>query len=75
MTHLLPHMPDGRPCPHLLTQAELVEFLRIDVKFPHESINKMRKNGLRGTQVSKHVLFRIHDVLEFLDYEQKRNPR
>lgn len=68
-------MPCGRPTPYLMTVNDLVEFLRLEVRFPRDSIDRMREHGLRACQVGRRVLFRLTDVLEFLDREQSRNPR
>ena len=68
-------MPGGRPAPYLMTQDDLVEFLRLEVRFPRDSIDRMRTHGLQACQVGRRVLFRLTDVLEFLDREQRRNPR
>ncbi len=70
-----PYMPDGRPAPYVLTLDELVEFLRLDVKYPRDSIKAMRDNGLVATQVSKHVRFLLPDVLAFLESEKERVHR
>jgi hypothetical protein len=51
------YMPDGRPAPVLLTEAELIQFLRldlIDVSFPGQTIRRYRDAGLlRAVQISK----------------------
>jgi len=65
------YFPDGRPVPFLLSEADLIKFLRldeIDVRFPGATIRRYREAGLlRGTQISKRVLFRLPDVLDFLE--------
>ena len=71
----VPYMPDGRPVPLFLTLEELILLLRIRVRFPEKTIERMRHRGLKGVQVSKRVLFRLDNVLEFMDMEQERNPR
>ncbi len=72
---IIPCMPDGRLAPHVMTQAELIEFLRLEVKFPRKVIKGMRDNGLAATQVSKHVRFLLPDVLAFLESEKGRVVR
>lgn len=79
-TELLPVVcfPDGRPVPFLLTRDELLKFLRVDedeLRFPEKRIETMRKNGLRAVQCGRRVLFKLDDVLRFLQQEQERNPR
>jgi hypothetical protein len=69
-------MPSGKPAPYLMTHEELVEFLRIQVKFPRAAVERMRKVlGLKAVQVSRRVLFRLPDVLDFIEKSQERNPR
>jgi len=68
-------MPNGMPAPFLMTESELAEFLRLDVRFTRDSIDRMRKHGLRAIQVSKHVLFKLDDVLDWLCLQQERVPR
>jgi len=58
-----------------MTSKELIEFFRLNVRFPEKTIERMRKKGLQAVQVSKHVLFKLDDVLDFLKKEQQRNPR
>ena len=69
-------MPDGRPAPYLMTLDELIEFLRIESRFPGQTVRYYReKYGLKAIQIGKYVRFRLTDVLHFLDKEQERNPR
>lgn len=70
-----PYMPNGNPAPFLMNIFELIDFLRIKTKHPRSSVDRMRKNGLRSVQVSRHVFFQLPDVLEFLRDEQGRSPR
>ena len=72
-----PYMPDGTPAPYLMTQDDLLKFLRVDnVKFPRATVDRMRRlHGLKAVQVSRNVLFQLPDVLDFLQREQERNPR
>lgn len=70
-----PCMPSGSPAPYLMTADELAQFMRLDVKFPRDTIERMRKeHGLRAVRVSTHVLYQLSDVLDFLREEQERNP-
>ncbi len=71
-----PYLPDGRPAPYLLTEAELAEFFRLTSKFPGQSIRRMRDvQGLRAVQVGRRVLFRLDDVLAWIERRQRENPR
>ncbi len=70
------YLPDGRPAPFLMTLEELVDFLRLNVNHPRDTVDRMRRvHGLRSVQVSKRVLYQLPDVLDFLQQEQERNPR
>ncbi len=75
--YLLPvvFLPSGKPAPFLLTPTELVELLRLEVKYPRDAIARMRSRGLRAVQTGKKVFFKLDDVLRFLTSEQARNPR
>ncbi len=70
---------DGKPVPYLLTQDELIKFLRLDevnVRFPEATIRRYRDQGhLRGVQVSKQVLFALPDVLAFIDRQAEEVQR
>jgi hypothetical protein len=48
-------LPDGRPCPELMTEEELIEFLRI----PHISASKDYHNVIENLK-RMHDLPRIH---------------
>ena len=72
-------MPNGARAPTVMTLKELIVFLRLDemnLKFPEETIRRYRTMGLlKGTQVSRQVLFTQIEVLRFLDRLTTRNPR
>jgi excisionase family DNA binding protein len=58
-----PRMPDGTPCPSVMTKDEAAEFLRL----APEAIDRLRKNGrLGGCRVGKHIRFRPEHLIEFL---------
>jgi hypothetical protein len=79
--------PDGRwvliapavPCPELLTEAEAIRYLRldvIDIENPDETLRRYRKLGLvRGTQVGKCVRYRRCELDRFLERITNTNPR
>ena len=73
---LQPHMPDGTPAPYLMTLEELCEFLRIErVRYPREAVERLRHRGLSAIQVGKRVLYRVDDVVDFLDRQHDEAPR
>jgi hypothetical protein len=60
-------LPSGRPCPAVMTAAELAEFLRLDGK-AERTLKFWRDTGLlRGTRLGRRVRYRLCDVLVFLD--------
>lgn len=68
-------MPDGNgglcPAPAVLTQEELIRFLRLDEPGgpakPAETIRRYReKNLLRGIQIGRTVRYPLAEVLRFL---------
>lgn len=73
------YMPDGRPAPVLLTESELIQFLRldlIDVKFPGQTIRRYRDAGLlRACQVSKQILYPLEEVLAFIKRQTEEVQR
>lgn len=72
---ITPCMPDGSPAPYLLTFDELVTFLRIQTRFPKDTIAYYRKLGLRPVQVSRRVLYPLSNVLQFLVRLEELRPR
>jgi hypothetical protein len=67
------------PCPELLTEAEAIRYLRldtIDIKDPSATLRNYRKRGLlKGTQVSKSILYLRIELDAFLDRLTEENPR
>ena len=72
-------MPDGRPVPELMTEDELITFLRLDVDGPanpSQTLQYYRDKGLlRATRVGKRLRYQRKEALAFLDrlteYTQK----
>lgn len=66
-------------CPELLTEAEAIRYLRLDtinIRNPGDSLRRYREMGvLRGTQVSKGVLYRRIELDAFLARRTEENPR
>jgi hypothetical protein len=62
---------DGTPVPELLTEQEVLKFLRLDTNGPanpHETLKYYRDEGLlRATRISKKYLYQKKEVLLFLD--------
>ena len=75
----LVELAPAMPCPELLTEAEAVRYLRldiIDVEDPGDTLRRYRKLGLvRGTQVGKCVRYRRTELERFLDRITENNPR
>ena len=68
-------LPDGNggftPCPELLTEAEAIRYLRLDIDGPAKPGNTLRyyreKKKLKGTQIGKRVLYTRKALDEFLE--------
>lgn len=67
------------PCPELLTEDEAIRYLRLDtinIGNPADTLRRYRERGLlRGTQVSKRVMYRRIELDRFLDRLTENNPR
>jgi hypothetical protein len=67
-------MPDGRPAPYILTDRDLIKFLRLDEQKtdPANTLQNYRDRGqLRGTYIGKHLRYTLPQVIEFLDQKNK----
>ncbi len=68
-------LPDGNdgftPCPELLTEAEAIRYLRLDIDGPAKPENTLRyyreKKKLKGTQIGKRILYTRQALDEFLE--------
>lgn len=71
--------PDPQPCPEVMTEAEVVKYLRLDLintKNPETTLQYYRSKGLlRGTQIGKCVRYRRVEVERFLELLTESNPR
>lgn len=69
----------AQACPELLTPDEAARYLRLDVagvKDVVSTLDRYRAMGLlRGTQVSRRVLYRRVELEKFLDRLTSENPR
>ena len=72
-------MPDGRPAPDLLTEAEAVRYLRLDtvaVKNPSATLRRYREGGaLRAVQISKAILYPLAELRKFVEKKTAEDPR
>lgn len=75
---ILPGNPPS-PCPELLTEDEAFRYLRLDtvgIENPSETLARYRRDGmLRGTQVSKRIMYRRVELERFLERQTEENPR
>ena len=72
-------MPDGRPVPELMTEDELIRFLRLDVDGPanpSQTLQYYRDKGfLRATRVGKRLRYQRKEALAFLDQLTEHTQR
>lgn len=72
-------MPSLVSFPEVMTEAEAVRYLRldlVDIKNPSETLAYYRRKGLlRGTQIGKCVRYRRVELERFLDELTRTNPR
>lgn len=63
-------MPDGRPCPAILTADEVVQLLRLRNR---NALNYYRERRMiRGTRLGRHVRFSIEEVRRFVREQEDR---
>lgn len=74
-----PPTASNQAWPELMTVGEAIKYLRLDkvnIKKPEDTLFRYRKRGLlRGTQVSKVVLYRKSELDAFLARQTEENPR
>ena len=67
---LITFSPGGQPTPEVMTEAELIKFLRLEeigVKNPAGTLRYYREKGkLCATRISNHNLYTRTSALEFL---------
>ena len=65
------YFPDGQPVPDLLTEAEAIIFLRLDIDGPanpKQTLKYYRDQGLlKATQIGRHLRYQRTELLHFLD--------
>ena len=68
-----------RLCPPLLTEAEAIRYLRLDVsgtKHPRLALRRYRRMGkLFGVKIGRQVLYRRQELDRFVERMQKERPR
>lgn len=63
-------LPDGRPCPMVLTSDEVISLLRLDGKHPERTLKYFRDAGmLHGVILGKKVRYRLQDIKTFLEWK------
>jgi hypothetical protein len=63
---LIPFMPDGRPCPAVLTSEEAAAFLRLDGT-GQRALKFWRDQGeLVGIRVGRKIRYPLSEVMRFL---------
>ncbi len=74
-----PPNPSAVVYPEVMTEAEVIQFLRLDligIRNPSETLSYYRRRGLlRGTQIGKCIRYRRTEVERFLDTITEQNPR
>jgi len=64
------YMPNGKPCPEVMLERELIEFLRLDdlgVKNPSGTLRYYRERGkLTATKIGGYNVYTRAAALEFL---------
>lgn len=66
-------MPDGRPAPSVMTEAEAIRLLRIDVdgpKKPELTLRHYREKGkLKARRIGRHLRYTGKEIMKFLEEE------
>lgn len=61
-------MPDGRPCPAILTADEVVELLRFTGRGQLDYYRERRL--IRGSRIGRHVRYTIDEVKRFVKEQE-----
>jgi len=63
-------MPDGRPCPDVLTEAEAIKYLRLDktgIRNPKRTLQHYRTLGkLKGAKIGRAVVYPLAELQRFV---------
>jgi hypothetical protein len=72
----VPLMPDGKPCPTVLLEDDLVRFLRLKelaVRNPSNTLRYYREIGkLRATKIANRNCYTAQAALDFLEEMTKK---
>jgi len=69
----IPFMPDGRPCPGVMTAEETAAFLRLDGNGVR-ALKYWRDQGeLIGIRIGRKVRYPLNEVLRFLAQKVEKN--
>lgn len=60
-------LPNGKPAPFVMTQAEAIHFLRLDnIKHPENTLAYYQAKGLlHGTFIGKRRFYMVTELVEF----------
>lgn len=73
---LVPHMPDGRPAPAVLTADEAIELLRLDGAGGLRTLKYYRDEGqLVGIRIGRKVRYPLSEVMRFLAQKVEQRPQ
>ena len=65
------YFADGRPVPELLTEIEVIKFLRLDINGPTDPAKTLKyyrdKGQLRATRIGQKYCYQKKELLRFLD--------
>ena len=71
------YMPDGKPCPEVMLESELIEFLRLKelgIKNPANTLRYYRDRGkLKPTRIGNRISYTRTAACEFLQEMTKKN--
>ena len=71
---LIHYMPNGSPCPAVMTDTELISFLRLDASTGFRTLKYYRDEGqLVGIRLGKSVRYELREVLRFLNEKTEKN--
>jgi len=71
--HSIPFMPDGRPCPGVMTSDEVILFLRLDGHGERCLKYYRDENLLTGIRIGRRVRYPLDEVLRFINQKVKEN--
>ena len=71
------YMPNGKPCPFVMLESELIEFLRLTelgVKNPANTLRYYRERGkLKPTRIGNRIAYTQTAACEFLQELTSKN--